>query len=185
MKYITLDIPKLQIVRNHWISCAQMTASFSEEILELKEQFFDFIEQNQLYGDFYERSNTSTYIGIDLDEDSKIDVLVEVIYYRRGRIKTFKIMDIFYSPAIEALEQTEYDKKCITTLVYIVNEFINKSSDAIGGATKIYASTNTSLKYLNQLHQATQDADIKKQFDDAGLEVNLEGQRWLAFRVKK
>ncbi len=185
MKFINLDLNILQEVRNHWINCANSSSIVSEETIELTEQFFDFIEQNQMYGDFYNRSNFNTYFGVDMDGDGKIDVIVEVIYYRRGRIKTFKIMDIYYSPAIEGLEDSAYDSKCIQTLVYVVNQFVHESSDAIGGATKIYARNNTSLKYLTQLHQATQDAEVKKSFDEAGLDVSLEGERWLAFRVKK
>lgn len=185
MKFQILDLQALQNVRNHWISCALKLENLSEASLELTEQFFDIIEQNQWYGDYCDRPNNSTYIGVDIDEDGIIDVLAEVIYFRRGRVKTFKIMDIYYSPAIEALGETEYDNKCIHILVYIVSQFVNESSNAIGGSTKIYASTNTSLKYLAQLHQATQDKDSQKEFESAGLEVSREGERWLAFKVKK
>lgn len=185
MKFKILDLESLQDVRKHWISSAIKQDKMSEASLELIEQFFDLIEQNHWYGNFYERPNNSTYIGVDIDEDGIIDVFAEVIYFRRGRVKTFKIMDIYYSPAIEALAETEYDSKCIHTLVYIVNEFVKESSDAIGGSTKIYARTNTSLKFLTQLHQATQDQQIREEFESAGLEVSREGERWLAFKVKK
>lgn len=184
MKLKVLDLHELQIVRKHWVSRAVAQSNLSEASLELIEQFFDLIEQNHLYGDFYDRPNNSTYIGVDIDEDGIIDMLAEVVYFRRGRVKTFKIMDIYYSPAIEALHETEYDHKCIQTLVYILNQFVKESSDAIGGSTKIYARTNTSLKYLTQLHDATQDDQIRKEFESAGLEVSREGERWLAFRVK-
>lgn len=184
MKFQIFDLQLLQDVRKHWISCAITQEAVSEASLELIEQFFDQIEQNNMYGSYYERPNSNTYIGVDIDEDGIIDVIFEVIFFRRGRVKTFKIMDIYYSPAIEAMPETEYDSECIHILVYIVNQFVNESSDAIGGATKIYARTNTSLKYLTQLHQATQDEAIRAEFEDAGLEVYREGERWLAFRVK-
>ncbi|MGL4587020.1 MAG: hypothetical protein ACRCVQ_08140 [Acinetobacter ursingii] len=185
MKFKNLDLNTLQEVRKHWVNSAISQGDVSEASLELIEQFFDFIEQNHNYGDYYTRSNTNTFIGVDLDEDGVIDVLAEVIYYRRGRIKTFKIMDIYYSPAIEVLEESSYDYKCIQTLVYIVNQFVHESSDAVGGSTKIYARTSASLKYLTQLHAVTQDEEVKKEFEAAGLEVYREGERWLAFRVKK
>lgn len=185
MKFKILDINDLHLVRKHWISCATQSKQISEASLELVEQLFDLVEQNSLYGNYIDRPNSNTYIGVDLDEDGVIDVLAEVIYFRRGRAKTFKIMDIYYSPAIEALPENEYDSKCISTLVHIVNTFVGESSDCVGGTTKIYARTNTSLKYLSQLHEATQDQEIRQEFDAAGLEVNREGDRWLAFRVKQ
>lgn len=184
MELKILSLQELQNVRKHWISCASEQPELSESSLELTEQFFDLIEQNQLYGEFYDRPNNSTYIGLDINNDGKIDVLAELIYFRRARVKTFKIMDIYYSPSIEALTETEYDSKCIHTLVYIVNQFVKESSDAIGGSTKIYARTNTSLKYITQLHNATQDDEIREEFESSGLAVNREG-RWLSFRVKK
>lgn len=184
MKFKILSLADLQAVRHHWISCATQSPNFSEASIELVEQLFDLIEHNSLYGNYVDRPNSNTYIGVDLDEDGVIDVLAEVIYFRRGRAKTFKIMDIYYSPAIEALAENEYDSKCISTLVHIVNTFVGESSDCVGGTTKIYARTNTSLKYLSQLHEATQDQQIREEFDAAGLAVTREGERWLAFRVK-
>jgi hypothetical protein len=183
MKLTNLDLSILQEVRNHWVSSASSQQEVSEESLELIEQFFDLIEQNHLYGNYEDRPNSSTYIGVDIDEDGIIDVIADVVYFRRGRVKTFKIMDIYYSPAIETLTSSAYDTKCIQTLAFIVNQFVAESSDAIGGSTKIYARTNTSLKYLTQLHEAIES--MKEDFDAVGLEVNKEGERWLAFRVKK
>lgn len=183
MKLTYLDIQTLQDVRLHWVNCAITHSDVSEASLELSEQFFDYIEQNQLYGDYHHRSNINTYVGVDLNDDGKIDVIVEVIFYRRGRVKTFKIMDIHNSPSIEALEDSAYDMKCIDTLVFVINQFVNESSDVVGSATKIYARSNTSLRHLTEFHAATES--LKEEFDAAGLEVSREGERWLSFRVKK
>lgn len=185
MKLTNMDLQSLQDARKYWISCAVEHEIFSEASLELTEQFFDIIEQNHQYGDFYQRPNKSTYIGVDLDEDGVIDVLAEVIYFRRGRVKTFRIMDIYLSPAIEALTEKEYDNKYIHTLIYIVNNFVKESSDAVGGSTKVYARNSASLKYLSQLHAVTQEQEAREVFESAGLGVTREGERWLAFRVNK
>lgn len=183
MKLTYFDINALQEVRLHWVSSASKIPMVSEASLELIEQFFDFIEQNHMYGDYHHRSNINTYIGVDLNDDGNIDVIVEVIFYRRGRVKTFKIIDIYNSPSIEALEDSAYDTKCIHTLVYVVNQFVKESSDVVGSETKIYARSNTSLRHLAEFHAAVES--IKEQFEAAGLEVTREGERWLSFKVKK
>lgn len=183
MKLVYFDLQQLQEVRLHWVGSASTQSDVSEDSLELIEQFFDFIEQNQLYGDYHFRSNMNTYIGVDLNDDGEIDVIVDVISYRRGREKTFKIMDIYNSPSIEELEDSEYDRKCIHTLVYVVNQFVNESSDVVGSETKIYARSNTSLRHLTEFHAAVES--IKEEFEAAGLKIKREGERWLSFKVNK
>lgn len=182
MKVVNFDLGALHAVRKYWIDSANVLEGLSDDSMELTEQLFDFIEQGQLFGQYSDRENLNTFVGVDINEDGFVDALVEVIYYRRARVKTIKIMDIYYSPTIEAKEDKAYDKACIDLLKFIVNEFLIATSDAVGGSTKIYARTDVSLDFLNQLHQAIEH--MREKLEDAGLEVKLEGKRWLALRFK-
>lgn|GEM_PF-1516895 len=182
MKIINFDLKDLHAVRKYWIDSANTLNGLSDDSMELTEQLFDFIEEGKLFGQYSDRENLNTFVGVDIDEDGSIDALVEIIYSRRARTKTIKIMDIYYSPTIEAKEDSEYDKACVDVLKFIVDEFLTATSDSVGGSTKIYARTDVSLEFLNQLHQAIQHA--QERLEDAGLEVKLEGKRWLALRFK-
>lgn len=182
MKIINFDLKDLHAVRKYWIDSANTLSGLSDDSMELTEQLFDFIEEGKLFGQYSDRENLNTFVGVDIDEDGSIDALVEIIYSRRARTKTIKIMDIYYSPTIEAKEDSEYDKACVDVLKFIVDEFLTATSDSVGGSTKIYARTDVSLEFLNQLHQAIQHA--QERLEDAGLEVKLEGKRWLALRFK-
>jgi len=182
VKIINFDLKDLHAVRKYWIDSANTLNGLSDDSMELTEQLFDFIEEGKLFGQYSDRENLNTFVGVDIDEDGSIDALVEIIYSRRARTKTIKIMDIYYSPTIEAKEDSEYDKACVDVLKFIVDEFLTATSDSVGGSTKIYARTDVSLEFLNQLHQAIQHA--QERLEDAGLEVKLEGKRWLALRFK-
>lgn len=182
VKIINFDLNTLHVVRKYWIDSANTLSGLSDDSMELTEQLFDFVEQGQLFGQYSDRENLNTFVGVDIDEDGSVDALVEVIYSRRARVKTIKIMDIYYSPTIEAKDDKEYDKACVDVLKFIVDEFLTATSDSVGGSTKIYARTDVSLDFLNQLHEAIQHTQEK--LEDVGLEVKLEGKRWLALRFK-
>lgn len=189
MNIIILDQEKLSEVRQYWLDYAVESIESSKDTssieseddsLELLEQFFDFSLKTANFGDYLKRENLSTHIGVDIDGDGKVDALVEIIYHRRGRSKTIKIMNFYYSPSIEKLTGTEYDTKVVSILSYVVNEFIQTTHDTRDGATKIYSQTDASLHIMNQLHEIIQS--YEQEFKDLGIGVKLEGKRWLAFR---
>ncbi|WP_374254991.1 hypothetical protein [Acinetobacter brisouii] len=181
MEILHLDEKKVNETRQYWIDCAAEQVGESDEAIELDEQFFDFLVQNQSFGDYALRDNLNTYVGVDINGDGNADVLVDIVHHRRGRVKTIKIMDFYYSPAIEQLPDTEYDKQVVDILGFVVNEFIQTTSTVRDGVTKIYSRTDLSLQIMNKLHENIQA--YQSEFAELGLNVKLEGKRWLAFRT--
>lgn len=172
-----LDLALTEKLRESWIDQG-IQAGLEQERLEMIEFLFDKIERGSYFGDYRERNLLVTYAGVSLpqsDADASIDALVEVIYYRRGRQVTLKLMSIDISPSIEELEEKLYNEKYSELFVEAVSHFVDHTS-AMGSATKIHAATEAAQNLIDAVHSS------KTTFEQYGITVQKEGKKWLAFR---
>ncbi|APU48425.1 hypothetical protein [Acinetobacter junii] len=180
MKHFIFDEQTLQETARYWVDSGIKT-ELDDDLIELNEQFFETIQVENQYGDFLKREKKTTYIGLCKDGSDFPDVIVGVSYHRRGREKTFKILDIYVSPYLVSLVNKEYDELYEEYLIFLVQKFLDET-DTLGSATKIYARTTFTKAFIDMLHSAADKS--KEQFEAAGIEVRFEGQRWLAFNRK-
>lgn len=180
LKIILFDENSLKNTSRFWIESA-VEANLDDDLIELNEQFFEYIQTAKSYGNYLDRPSLNTHIGICDPENNVADIIVEVGYHRRGREKTIKIMDIYISPKLDTLVKSDYHSKYAEYLIFAVQTFLQQT-DSSGSATKIYARTDQSQAFIEQIH-ATAEA-IKEDFEKVGLSVEFEGKRWLAFRRK-
>lgn len=178
LNIVLFDESSLKATASFWVEGA-VEADLDDELLELNEQFFEYIQTSKTYGNYLERPSLNTHIGI-CDEDNNIaNVIVEVGYHRRGREKTIKIMDIYISPQLDSLVKSDYHSKYAEYLIFAVQTFLQQTESA-GSATKIYARTDQSQAFLELMHATAKL--IQADFEKEGLTVEFEGKRWLAFR---
>lgn len=178
LNIISFDEELLKTTARHWIDRG-IALNLDDELIELNEQFFEHVQASKDYGDYLTRESLNTYIGICEDDCDHPNVIVEVGYHRRGRELTLKIFDIYISPELDSLVDSEYDSKYAEYLIFIIQKFL-QHADCSGSATKIYARTDYSQAFLQRMHDAAES--IKSELDKAGLTVKFEGKRWLAFR---
>ncbi|WP_180074450.1 hypothetical protein [Acinetobacter sp. YH12116] len=178
MKIILFDESSLKATAGYWIESA-VEADLDDELIELNEQFFEYIQTSKSYGNYLDRPSLNTHIGICDDDSDFPNVIVEVGYHRRGREKTIKIMDIYISPKVDSLVKTDYHAKYAEYLIFAVQTFL-RETDSSGSATKIYARTDQSQAFLELMHATAKL--IQADFEKVGLSVEFEGKRWLAFR---
>lgn len=180
MNIILFDEESLKTTARNWIEKG-IAINLDDELIELNEQFFEHIQASRSYGDYVKRESLTTYIGI-CEKDSDVpNIISSVGYHRRGREVTVKIFDIYISPELDSLIDSEYDAKYAEYLIFLVQNFLRHSNVA-GSATKIYARTDYSQAFLQQMHEAAEI--VKTQLSESGLTVEFEGKRWLAFRRK-
>lgn len=180
MNIFLFDEETLKATARQWIDCG-IAVNLDDELIELNEQFFEHIQVSKTFGDFLKRESLNTYIGICDDDCECPNIIIDVGYHRRGRELTLKIFDIYISPQLDSLLDSDYDKKYAEYLIFIVQRFLHHA-DSSGSATKIYARTDYSQAFLQQMHEAA--VIMKSELDSAGLSVEFEGKRWLAFRRK-
>lgn len=179
MQIVNFDHETIKDTQRHWVDCA-IECELDNQKMELTEQFFEHIQESKSYGDFKKRENLNTYIGVSDNENGDCDTLVEVIYHRRGRDATVKLMDIYVNAAIDALEETDYDQIYAERLIFVVS-FLMSHTANLGSAAKIYARTDKSQEFLQQLKVAAES--MKPELQAARLDIVFEGKRWLAFRT--
>lgn len=178
LRTIIFDETILAQTRTLWVDSA-IAMNSSNDLIELTEQFFDEIQEEGKIGDFFSRESRSTYIGIADDDNDDIKVIVEVSYHRRGKEKTLKIMDHYVISALVNIDRNEYDKKYTECLIFIIKELIGKA-DTMGSVMKIFARNEEAQRFITLLHESA--SSIKEEFTRAGLDVQLEGRRWLSFK---
>lgn len=178
MKTIIFDEVILTATRKLWVdSC--ISSELSNDFIELTEQFFDEIQEEGNIGNYLERESRSTCIGIASDDSDNVNVIVKISYHRRGREKTLKIMDHYVIAELVKVDKSEYDEKYTECLVFIISQLI-KEADTMGSVTKIFARNEQAQAFINLLHESA--STLQEKFKEAGLDVRLEGPRWLAFR---
>lgn len=178
MKIVLFDENSLKATAAYWVESA-VKDGLDDELLELNEQFFEYIQTSKSYGNYLERSSLNTHIGICDDDNSIANIIVEVGYHRRGREKTIKIMDIYISPELDSSVKSDYHSKYAEYLIFAVQTFLHQT-DGSGSATKIYARTDQSQAFLEHMHATAKQ--LQADFEKVGLSVEFEGKRWLAFR---
>lgn len=181
MKQFIFDEASLLETARYWAESG-IDAKLDDDLIELNEQFFDTIQVENQYGDYLNREKKNTHIGFCEADRRLPDIIVDVSYHRRGREKTFKILDIYVSPYLASLENKEYHAIYQDFLIFLVLKFLDET-DTLGSATKIYARTDFSKAFIDMLHVAADKS--KEQFEAAGIEVRFEGLRWLAFNRKR
>lgn len=177
MNKITFTEPLLVYLREQWLAEAA-EAGLDEERLFLLNSNFDHIISSQLFGNYTERANLSTFFGIQ-DDAGIIVALVEVIKAKTGPTETYKLMSIDLSPAIEVLDKDGYDAINAKVLASCVANFLKEHASS--GCTKIYARNDATLEYLTKLHVGLATSQA---LEELNLTVQFEGPRWLAFRFK-
>lgn len=180
MKTVLFDEGTLRDTSRYWVE-GGIKLGLDDELIELNEQFFEHIQASRNYGDFLKRESLTTYIGVCEDDCEHPNVVASVGFHRRGREVTLKIFDIYLSPQLDSLVGSNYDAKHAEYLIFIVQTFL-QHAESSGSATKIYARTDHSQAFLQVLHEASKI--IQQELDEAGLKVEFEGKRWLAFRRK-
>lgn len=180
MDIFLFDEESLRTTSRNWIDCG-IAINLDDELIELNEQFFEHIQVSKSFGDYLKRESLNTFIGICDKDCEHPNIIVEVGYHRRGRELTLKIFDIYISPQLDSLLDSDYDAKYAEYLTFLVQRFL-QHADSSGSATKIYARTDISQSFLQLLHQAAKS--VQTELDKAGLSVEFEGKRWLAFRRK-
>lgn len=178
MKILNFDESTLKQTSQEWNESG-ISNGFDQEQLELNTQFFELILNDETYGEFWQRPSMRTHVGVQDSESGDTCVIVEVGFHKRGRETTLKIFDIYTSPSLENLPETDYDEKYLKYLIFVVTSFLERMESS-GSVTKIYARTDISKDFLNQLEAVA--SSIKSELDDAQLSVEFEGKRWLAFR---
>lgn len=178
LKIILFDESSLKAAASLWIEGA-VEANLDDDLLELNEQFFEYIQTSKSYGNYLNRPSLNTHIGICDDDNELANIIIEVGYHRRGREKTIKIMDIYISPQLDSLHKSDYHTKYAEYLIFAVQTFLQQTESS-GSATKIYARTDQSQAFLEKMHATAQL--IRADFEKEGLSVEFEGKRWLAFR---
>lgn len=180
LKTFLFDEDSLRATARYWID-GSLELKLEDELIELNEQFFEHIQVSRNFGDYLKRENLTTYIGVCDESCEHPDVLASVGYHRRGREITLKIFDIYISPQLDSLIGSDYDAKYAEYLIFIVQTFLQHAGSS-GSATKIYARTDHSRAFLQELHDTAES--IKADLAKVGLTVAFEGKRWLAFRRK-
>ena len=178
MNKITLTDPLLCHLQDQWLKEAEDSSFDSERLFLLKSNFAQIISSN-LFGNYSERINQSTFFGMQ-DDAGKIIALVEVIKVKVGNEITLKLMSIDLCPSIEQLSKEDYDVFNAKVLASCVATFLAESANS--GCTKVYARNDSTLEYLTQLHVGLTAAS--QALDELNLSVQFEGPRWLAFRFK-
>lgn len=178
MNIFIFDEESLKTTARNWTEKG-IAINLDDELIELNEQFFEHIQASRSYGDYVKRESLTTYIGICEKGCEFPNIIASVGYHRRGREVTVKIFDIYISPELDSYDNSDYDSKYAEYLIFLVQNFLRHSNVA-GSATKIYARTDYSQAFLQQMHEAAER--VKAELNKSGLTVEFEGKRWLAFR---
>lgn len=178
MNKIILTEPLLCHLQEQWLKEASDSNFDTERLFLLKSNFAQIISSN-LFGNYSERINQSTFLGMQ-DEAGKVIALVEVIKAKIGNENTLKLMSIDLCPSLEQLSKDDYDVCTAKVMAACVATFLAESVNS--GCTKVYARNDSTLEYLTKLHEGLTAAT--QALDELNLSVQFEGPRWLAFRFK-
>jgi hypothetical protein len=145
------------------------------------QQLFDVVEGCGGIVHLDERYNKPIYYAV-IDDFDCVWALIEIVQSRKGQSVWVKMMDIFLSPQIDVLPESEDStaKRLDIFSSALVGIFMLTKSIRKADTVKIYGRTDALVGFLKGMHDSF--SVIASLGTLKGINVGIEG-RWLVFRT--
>ena len=171
---LILDNKLLSEARMTWLK-ALISSSEHQEIENVISSFFNLIESTQSYGDCFNRPDQPTYLGLSLNNDDYIDIIVQAVYSSSNNNDSIKIMDIYSSPEIDNIDENIIH-------LNILNRIVEYSKANCNHANfKIYFRNNSQVNYFHLIYGMSEKLRLK--IEKSITNVKFFGKRWFCFEL--
>lgn len=161
-------------VKYFWLNYLENKA-FNIESFYIIDDFFKLIETSQDFGNFFNRPNEMTYLGISLDEGNQVDIIINAFYSTNSETESLKIMNIYLSPRISY----HASEKIYSLIIEKIMEYSKKNQAS--SKFKIFFRQTTEINYFNLIYDSTSRAKLK--FDSTLVNLNFFGKKWFSFEL--